>query len=58
MRHGHLAGERMFVDYAGTTLEVIDCSSPRSARRATHVIGEVWAALGETGGSAIGADQR
>jgi transposase len=24
MRQGHVAGERMFVDYAGTTLEVID----------------------------------
>ena len=45
MRQSHVAGERMFVDYAGTTLEVIDarparrgrrsCSSPRSARRAT-----------------------
>jgi hypothetical protein len=24
MRQSHVAGERMFVDYAGTTLEVID----------------------------------
>jgi phasin len=42
MQQSHVAGERMFVDYAGTTL-VIDastgrwgrrsCSSPRSARR-------------------------
>jgi transposase len=27
MRQSHVAGERMFVDYAGTTLEVIDPSS-------------------------------
>jgi transposase len=27
MRQNHVAGERMFVDYAGTTLEVIDASS-------------------------------
>ena len=27
MRQGHVAGERMFVDYAGTTLEVIDAST-------------------------------
>jgi transposase len=27
MRQSHVAGERMFVDYAGTTLEVIDAST-------------------------------
>jgi len=27
MRQNHVAGERMFVDYAGTTLEVMDGSS-------------------------------
>jgi transposase len=27
MRQSHIAGERMFVDYAGTTLEVIDAST-------------------------------
>jgi hypothetical protein len=27
MRQNHVAGERMFVDYAGTTLEVIDAST-------------------------------
>jgi transposase len=27
IRQGHIAGERLFVDYAGTTLEVIDPSS-------------------------------
>jgi transposase len=27
MRQSHVAGERMFVDYAGTTLAVIDGSS-------------------------------
>jgi transposase len=27
MRQNHIAGERMFVDYAGTTLEVIDAST-------------------------------
>jgi transposase len=27
MRQSHVAGERMFVDYAGTTLEVIDASA-------------------------------
>ena len=44
MRQSHVAGEKLFVDYAGTTLEVIDgttgevlnsCSSPRSGHRAT-----------------------
>jgi hypothetical protein len=43
MRQTHVAGEKLFVDYAGTTLDVIDgttgelrsCSSPRSGRRAT-----------------------
>jgi transposase len=27
MRQSHVAGERLFVDYAGTTLEVIDAST-------------------------------
>ena len=27
MRQSHVAGERLFVDYAGTTLEVIDPST-------------------------------
>jgi transposase len=27
MRQSHVAGERLFVDYAGTTLEVIDTST-------------------------------
>src|SRR5947209_13417155 len=27
MRQGHVAGERMFVDYAGTTLEVLEAST-------------------------------
>jgi len=27
MRQNHVAGERMFVDYAGTTLTVIDAST-------------------------------
>ena len=27
MRQSHVAGERLFVDYAGTTLEVIDGAS-------------------------------
>ena len=45
MRQTHVAGEKMFVDYAGTTIEVIDatigevqpanCSSPCSGPRAT-----------------------
>jgi hypothetical protein len=36
MRQSYVAAEKLFVDYAGTTLEVIDgptvegCSSPRS----------------------------
>ena len=27
MRQNHIAGERLFVDYAGTTLEVVDAST-------------------------------
>jgi transposase len=32
MRQSHVAGERLFVDYAGTTLEVIDASTGLATR--------------------------
>jgi hypothetical protein len=32
MRQVHIAGERMFVDFAGRTAEVIDASTARSSR--------------------------
>jgi transposase len=41
MRQSHVAGERMFVDYAGTTLEVIDASTggTRTAQLFVAVLG-------------------
>jgi transposase len=41
MRQSHVAGERMFVDYAGTTLEVIDASTgeARTAQLFVGVLG-------------------
>ena len=53
MRQTHVAGERLFVDYAGTTIAVIDrhrparrcrrnCSSRRSARRTTPMPRPRW----------------
>ena len=41
MRQNHVAGERMFVDYAGTTLTVIDPSTgePRTAQLFVAVLG-------------------
>jgi transposase len=40
MRQSHIAGERMFVDYAGTTLEVIDLTgAARTAQLFIAVLG-------------------
>ena len=41
MRQNHVAGERMFVDYAGTTLAVIDASTgeARTAQLFVAVLG-------------------
>ena len=51
MRQTHVAGERMFVDYAGTTLEVIDAPDRRGARSAQLFV----AALGASSLTFAGA---
>jgi len=47
MRQNHVPGERMFVDYAGTTLTVIDASTgeTRTAQLCVAVLGASYAHL-------------
>jgi transposase len=42
MRQTHVAGEKLFVDYAGQTVPVVDMTS--GAERRTHVFVAVWGA--------------